>query len=118
LLPIVAAQVEPRFVLAGAFLVWPFVFDTAYTFIRRLLRGENVLEPHRSHLYQRLVIAGRPHRYVTRLYILLAISGLMLAIIWIRWPSFSVGIGLGAACLALWGFVRDQELKNAVNLEE
>ncbi len=113
LLPIVAAQVEPRFVLAGAFLVWPFVFDTAYTFIRRLLRGENVLEPHRSHLYQRLVIAGRPHRYVTRLYILLAISGVMLAIVWIRWPSFSVGIGLAAGCFALWGFVRQQERGSA-----
>ncbi len=113
LLPIIAAQVEPRFVLAGALLVWPFVFDTAFTFLRRLLKGENVLSAHRGHLYQRLVIAGRSHRFVTLLYILLAISGAMLAFVWLRWPSFSVGIGLAAGCLALWGFVRQQESRNA-----
>ncbi|MHC4472278.1 MAG: glycosyltransferase family 4 protein [Planctomycetota bacterium] len=46
----------------------PFLFDTIYTLLRRAVRGENVLAAHRSHLYQRLVIAGLSHRAVTLLY--------------------------------------------------
>ncbi len=48
--------------------MWPFLFDTAYTLVRRATRGENVFEAHRSHLYQRLVIAGWSHRAVALLY--------------------------------------------------
>lgn len=79
-LPIIAARSDPRFVLVGLLLVWPFAFDTAYTFIRRLCRRENVFAAHRSHLYQRLVIAGLSHRTVTLLYIFLALGGVFLAI--------------------------------------
>lgn len=32
-----------------------YLFDSVYTIVRRLSRGENILEAHRSHLYQRLV---------------------------------------------------------------
>jgi UDP-N-acetylmuramyl pentapeptide phosphotransferase/UDP-N-acetylglucosamine-1-phosphate transferase len=49
-------------------ILGPFLFDTLYTLSRRLWRGENVLEPHRSHLYQRLVISGLSHASVTVLY--------------------------------------------------
>ncbi|MCX6983473.1 MAG: hypothetical protein NT118_01805 [Lentisphaerae bacterium] len=34
-LPVVAVQRDPRFALAGVLLVWPFVFDAAFTFLRR-----------------------------------------------------------------------------------
>ena len=47
---------------------WPFLFDSGYTLVRRLLRGENILEQHTSHLYQRLVTAGWSHRGVSSLY--------------------------------------------------
>jgi len=90
-------------------LVWPFVFDTTFTFFRRLLRGEDVLTAHRSHLYQRLVIAGLSHRFVTLLYAALATLGLGLARIWLsggRVADFLAMGGLGTACAALWGFVR------------
>jgi UDP-N-acetylmuramyl pentapeptide phosphotransferase/UDP-N-acetylglucosamine-1-phosphate transferase len=40
----------------------PFLVDATVTLARRLLRGENVLRPHRSHYYQRLVRAGWGHR--------------------------------------------------------
>lgn len=46
-------------VLNGAFL-----FDTGYTLGRRALRGENVLQAHRKHLYQRLARIGWSHRQV------------------------------------------------------
>lgn len=39
----------------------PFAWDVLYTLGRRTLRGENVLQAHRSHLYQRLLVAGWSH---------------------------------------------------------
>lgn len=58
------SRLAPIVVLAAS----PFLLDTASTLARRLLRGENVFEPHRSHLYQRLVLAGWPHAVVSCLY--------------------------------------------------
>ena len=63
-------------------LVWPFLFDAVFTFLRR--HRENVFAAHRSHLYQRLVIAGYNHRTVTLLYIGLAAAGALLALLWTR----------------------------------
>jgi FlaA1/EpsC-like NDP-sugar epimerase/UDP-N-acetylmuramyl pentapeptide phosphotransferase/UDP-N-acetylglucosamine-1-phosphate transferase len=71
--------------VAGLFLVWPIVFDTVYTLFRRLLRGEDLFASHRSHLYQRLVVAGLGHRPVTLLYAALALSGVFLAGAFVRW---------------------------------
>lgn len=48
--------------------LWPFLFDTTYTIVRRLRKRENIFQAHRSHLYQRLTIAGWSHRAVSRLY--------------------------------------------------
>jgi len=66
--------------LAGALFVWPFLFDTAFTLARRLVRGENVLRAHRSHLYQRLVARGWSHRSVSALYGVLALAGVGVAV--------------------------------------
>jgi UDP-N-acetylmuramyl pentapeptide phosphotransferase/UDP-N-acetylglucosamine-1-phosphate transferase len=57
-------EVLPVAVLA----VWPFIFDTVFTLLRRLAARENVFRPHRSHLYQRLVLSGWSHRAVAGLY--------------------------------------------------
>jgi UDP-N-acetylmuramyl pentapeptide phosphotransferase/UDP-N-acetylglucosamine-1-phosphate transferase len=48
-------------------LLLPFLYDVLYTIGRRVLRGENILKAHRSHLYQRLLIAGYSHPMVLRL---------------------------------------------------
>ncbi len=114
ILPVIAAQKGPHFVLIGALLVWPFIFDTIFTFVRRLRKGENVLSAHRSHLYQRLVIGGYTHRFVTLLYMGLALAGLILALIWyLRVPGSSaiVGYALPLLCAALWVFVIRKERK-------
>lgn len=77
--------------LLGLLFVWPFVFDTAWTFFRRLRKGENVFVAHRSHLYQRLIIAGYSHRFVMVLY----------------GASAAVGAAAGVCCTlspaAAWG---------------
>ena len=81
-LAIIGARHDPRLALAGILVVWPFVFDSSFTFVRRLRRGENVFQAHRSHLYQRLVLAGYSHQFVTCLYGVLAVVGVALALVW------------------------------------
>ena len=91
---------HPRLFPAGVMVLWPFVFDTAFTLARRLLRRENVLRAHRTHLYQRLVTAGWSHRNVALLYLLLATSSGMGAVLWLRggsgwvlaWPCLAVSL--------------------------
>jgi UDP-N-acetylmuramyl pentapeptide phosphotransferase/UDP-N-acetylglucosamine-1-phosphate transferase len=56
-------------------VVWPFLADGTFTILRRLKNRENILRAHRSHLYQRLVIAGKSHRLVTVVYGVLAAIG-------------------------------------------
>lgn len=55
--------------IAGTWRPWfplivlsPFITDATLTLMRRALRREPVLRAHRSHLYQRLVLAGWSHR--------------------------------------------------------
>jgi UDP-N-acetylmuramyl pentapeptide phosphotransferase/UDP-N-acetylglucosamine-1-phosphate transferase len=60
---------ERSFWIVGVAFVWPFVFDAGFTLVRRWRRGEKVTEAHRSHLYQRLVIAGWSHAKTSLLYV-------------------------------------------------
>lgn len=53
----------------GLFPLWipvlifsPFVVDATVTILRRLFCGEKIWQAHRSHYYQRLVLAGWSHR--------------------------------------------------------
>ncbi|MHB1317367.1 MAG: MraY family glycosyltransferase, partial [Anaerolineae bacterium] len=105
-LTIAGAQAEPRLAIAGILLVWPFVFDAAFTILRRLLRRENVLAPHRTHLYQRLVIAGRSHRFVTCLYIVLDALGILAAVLWMTAPAIGswVAVSIMVVAVMLWLF--------------
>jgi len=93
---------------AGVFFTWPFVFDAAMTFCRRVIRRENVFEAHRSHLYQTLAAtfpsreAG--HRWTTLLFGLLALLG--VALYWTNgplWAKLSVLAWVWIA-VAFWTF--------------
>jgi UDP-N-acetylmuramyl pentapeptide phosphotransferase/UDP-N-acetylglucosamine-1-phosphate transferase len=81
-LPLIAARRDPQLIFPGIVLLWVIIFDTILTLIRRLIQGENIFLAHRSHLYQRLVISGYSHLFVTLLYIGLALLGVVLAIMW------------------------------------
>jgi UDP-N-acetylmuramyl pentapeptide phosphotransferase/UDP-N-acetylglucosamine-1-phosphate transferase len=95
-----AEELRLRLPVAAALLVWPFVLDTLFTVCRRLLRGEHVFRAHRSHLYQRLVIAGLGHRPVATLYTGLALTGSLLAAAWLlRWSRSDQAIALGLPLL-------------------
>ena len=109
---VLAAQAGPVFVLAGIVLVWPFVFDAAFTFTRRLCRGEKVWVAHRSHLYQRLVISGLSHGQVSALYIGLAMLGLVWAVALVQgWQCMAVvgAVAVAVAALSLWVWTCQRE---------
>ena len=74
---------DPRVPLAALAFVWPFAFDGGYTLARRLARGENVFAAHRSHVYQRLVVAGASHRAVATLYGVLAAASVAAGFGWL-----------------------------------
>jgi UDP-GlcNAc:undecaprenyl-phosphate/decaprenyl-phosphate GlcNAc-1-phosphate transferase len=46
-------------------LLFNFIYDTVFTFIRRLFRGDRVLDAHRTHLYQLVNRLGYSHRAVS-----------------------------------------------------
>ena len=93
-----------RDALVPALIVWPFVFDSAFTFLRRLRRGENVFAAHRSHLYQRLTMAGWSHAQVALLYMALAAlggAGAVCADRGVLAPA-AVVVAVGVFAIALW----------------
>jgi UDP-N-acetylmuramyl pentapeptide phosphotransferase/UDP-N-acetylglucosamine-1-phosphate transferase len=70
------AGVYLAFVVAAAVFT-PFLFDTAYTLVRRARAGKNVFTAHREHIYQRITPDPAKHRQVSIVYFgLCAISGL------------------------------------------
>ena len=71
-LPLLARHMATRawdlLPIAAVLFVWFFLFDSAFTRLRRLVRGANVVAAHREHLFQRLVTSGLDHRLVTIVY--------------------------------------------------
>jgi len=70
-LAVIAAEIDAS---RTSFLVVPllffnFIFDTVFTLCRRGLRGENVTQAHRTHLYQLLNRVGWSHVQVTLFHI-------------------------------------------------
>jgi Fuc2NAc and GlcNAc transferase len=86
-LPLAASKESPqnssKFLIIGVLFVFPFVFDTIFTFIRRSVNGEKVWQAHRSHLYQRLVINGKSHCFVTILYGIISLIIVALTLIFV-----------------------------------
>ncbi len=92
----------------GLLFLWPFIFDTSFTLIRRLKRRENIFEAHRTHLYQRLVITGYSHSFVSLLYAGLALVGILLGIAWymgLPRSDILITITIPLLALGLYSFV-------------
>jgi len=96
--------------ITAGLLVWPFIGDAVFTFVRRWHAGENVFAAHHSHLYQRLVITGLSHQQVTLLYGSLALSGVLFAQAWIAGVQVAV-FGVIPLLLALYCLVVSREAK-------
>jgi Fuc2NAc and GlcNAc transferase len=53
----------------GPLLVLPFLTDILITMLARARRRENLMSPHSSHIYQRLIREGYSHTIVTLMYV-------------------------------------------------
>ncbi len=51
----------------------PIIYDSMFTFFKRVIQKKNFTAPHREHLYQQLVILGLSHRIVSSFYYMLAV---------------------------------------------
>ena len=81
-LPLISSDQSGDALMLGTLLMWTFIMDAGVTFIRRLIKRENVVSAHRSHLYQRLVIAGYKHETISSLYVLLTLLAGILSYMW------------------------------------
>jgi UDP-N-acetylmuramyl pentapeptide phosphotransferase/UDP-N-acetylglucosamine-1-phosphate transferase len=111
-IPIIGNRKDPLMMVVGFLFVWPFIFDTSFTLIRRLTRGENIFVAHRSHIYQRLVMAGYTHRFVALIYIGLGTIGACIAFLWyLKTPFFNIAaIAVPIMLFAgLWRFTVNAE---------
>ena len=54
--------------VAAALVFTPYLFDTAYTLLRRLRAGKDVFSAHREHLYQQVTPTTDLHRRTSNLY--------------------------------------------------
>ena len=55
-------------------LLFHFIYDTAFTFVRRLVRGENVFQAHRTHLYQLFNRLGHSHMVVSGFHFFVGVA--------------------------------------------
>jgi UDP-GlcNAc:undecaprenyl-phosphate GlcNAc-1-phosphate transferase len=90
--------------LAGVWPLWfpvlvfsPFIVDATATLMRRALRREAVWRAHRTHLYQRLVLAGWTHRRLA-----VAAYALMAAVALSALAALRSGQMLQCGIIAFW----------------
>ncbi len=69
-LAIIAARYDQSHTsfLVMPLLLFHFIYDTFFTFVRRLFAGDNVTQAHREHLYQLMARLGFSHMEVTLTY--------------------------------------------------
>jgi len=84
--------------VAALAITLPLTADAIYTLVRRLLRGENIFQAHRFHLYQRLQQSGWSHRSVAIAYLLWT---LLVAVLVGKWPAIGSGIALAISVLVI-----------------
>jgi UDP-N-acetylmuramyl pentapeptide phosphotransferase/UDP-N-acetylglucosamine-1-phosphate transferase len=100
---------------ASVLLMGTFIWDTTFTIVRRLLRGDPML-PHRTHLFQRLALAGWSHARVRALYFGLALAFAGAALAYPRLPrpaQAAILVGALVACLALVLVTRRREARGS-----
>ena len=95
-LAVIAAELDASrtSLLVVPLLFFNFIFDTLFTLCRRALRGENVTQAHRTHLYQLLNRTGLSHVQVSLLQFAVAATQGVGALVLIgegaetRWTVF------------------------------
>ena len=65
----------------------PFVADASVTLLRRVLRGERVWRPHRTHYYQRMILLGWTHRRTALTEYAMMLGSGLVALLLIHQPA-------------------------------
>lgn len=108
---------NPRLPVTGLLIMGVFLFDTIFTILRRLRNGENLLEAHRTHLYQRLITRGYSHAAVCLRYAILmvvsAAGGVVFYFADSDMVAFGIVMGLLGIYLGLVGWVAWLEADHA-----
>jgi UDP-GlcNAc:undecaprenyl-phosphate GlcNAc-1-phosphate transferase len=100
-------------VLVVPLLLLHFIFDALFTFVRRLLAGENVLQGHRTHIYQLLNRMGWSHRRVATAYAVAAVlQG--VAAIWMVENAGEESLGVFIPFVIAYAVVARQVVRRAV----
>jgi UDP-N-acetylmuramyl pentapeptide phosphotransferase/UDP-N-acetylglucosamine-1-phosphate transferase len=79
----------------------PFVVDATATLVSRAARAERVWQPHRQHLYQKMVMGRAGHRGTAMIWYCMMSAAAVLATLAISWP-LGAQILLMAAYAALY----------------
>jgi UDP-N-acetylmuramyl pentapeptide phosphotransferase/UDP-N-acetylglucosamine-1-phosphate transferase len=74
----------------------PFIVDASVTLVIRLFNFKNLLQPHREHLYQRLILSGWSHRKTAFGYYFLMLASSLSALVAIK-------MKLAEQTLIFWG---------------
>jgi UDP-N-acetylmuramyl pentapeptide phosphotransferase/UDP-N-acetylglucosamine-1-phosphate transferase len=102
---LVLQRPEPLQSLLFLLVATPLLADAFICVLRRWHAGQQIFQPHRLHLYQRLHSAGWPHASVSFLYLLQ--TSLLAVGFFFALPLPSM---LGAVFMVLWlGFWLDQK---------
>lgn len=109
--------VASRLPIAALLFVGVFLIDTVFTFTRRLAAGENVLQAHRTHLYQRLIACGYSHRAVAAWWLALAAVSGTAGVVYLTGGS-ALGVTLAAAgvAVAMFSSVRIAEARSSAGI--
>ncbi len=96
---------------AAALLPLYYVADATITLLRRLVNGENVMQPHRSHFYQRALDNGLTvYQIVGRVFVVnIVLVGLAAATLVNNAPIFQLAMlaaGCAVVAILLWTFSR------------
>ena len=95
---------DPAALVALLLICSVYLWDGTFTLLRRLRRGENIFQAHRTHLYQRLVQLGQSHARITVLYFALHVMMGCLALAFLQCGLAWRAVILGFAALTLTAF--------------
>jgi UDP-N-acetylmuramyl pentapeptide phosphotransferase/UDP-N-acetylglucosamine-1-phosphate transferase len=114
-LPLLSADEGGDALMLGTLIMWTFIMDAGVTFIRRVIKRENVFAAHRTHLYQRLVAGGYKHATISLLYIFLTLLAGLLSYAWSWGQAYApplIIIGLPLIWILLSRYVKKINTKD------
>jgi UDP-N-acetylmuramyl pentapeptide phosphotransferase/UDP-N-acetylglucosamine-1-phosphate transferase len=112
-IPLMFPEPQQSLVIVPAICcLWPYIFDPFVSVLRRLVDGENPLQPHREFFFHRLIRSGVSHAVAAMLYGGLAAAGGLVGWVLVN-QAVPMGVRAAAplaivvlAVLLAWGVER------------